>query len=93
AEGELVTNGRKSSFCMVNSMPIAPDPPPTTLHGCDGIDVGYADVYGSGLQCQFLDVTGVLPGAYTLRITTNFMQQIPELDYTNNSADIPVTIP
>jgi Lysyl oxidase len=91
--GALQASGRKGSFCMVNSTQIDPLAPPPVLGGCDGIDIGHADIYGSGLQCQFIDVTGVPTGDYTLRITTNYKHEIPELDYTNNSADITVTVP
>ena len=56
------------------------------------ISAGCADVYGVDLGCQYLDVTGVPDGNYTLRITVDPFGRIPELDETNNVATLAVTL-
>jgi hypothetical protein len=91
--GVAIATGGKSSFCMVNLIEVTPDSPVTLGANCVGLDVGWADVYNSGLACQFIDITGVPAGDYTLRITTNFRHEVPELNYENNSADVAVSIP
>jgi hypothetical protein len=92
--GQVLRTGGKSSFCMVNIEPLEDGTnPPTTLGGCQGLDQGWADVYGIGLACQFIDVTGVPAGTYLLRQETNFRREIPESDYTNNSTQELITVP
>ena len=58
-----------------------------------GIQVGWSDVYSDTLPGQWIDVTEVLPGDYTLEITVNSLHKIVEADYDNNTVRIPVTIP
>lgn len=57
-----------------------------------GISAGCADVYDAALDCQWIDITDVSPGDYTLRVTTNPNARIPELDYVNNSATVRIRI-
>lgn len=59
---------------------------PRTGYTClnQGISRGWADVYGRFLPCQWLDVTGLAPGDYTLRIVVNPLQTLVESDPTNN---------
>ncbi len=63
-------------------------------YDCDsqGISAGCSDVYAPDLDCQWVDITDVAPGDYTLRVTTNPNAQVPELDYTNNSATVQIRI-
>lgn len=64
-----------------------------------GISRGYADTYAVGLPCQWIDITGVPPGEYTLRISLNhpradsLLPQLVERDYENNIHEVAVTIP
>jgi hypothetical protein len=50
-------------------------------------------VYGTGLGCQYLDITGIAPGAYRLRVTLDPFGQISELNETNNVVSVAVTLP
>lgn len=86
--------GRKQGFCMMDITQINATAP-QGKYDCSnqGITRGWADVYDSALDCQFLDVTGVPPGDYTLRLTVNPDGLFEESDSTNNSAELPVTIP
>jgi len=49
-----------------------------------GISRGWADSYTTDLPCQFIDVTGVPPGSYTLRLELNPDRALPESSYDNN---------
>jgi hypothetical protein len=96
--GQTVVRGRKQAFCLRDDFQISNDAGPAK-YACDnqGISVGWEDVYGSQLDCQWLDVTNVAPGNYTLRVTINPQRAdgsylFPELDYANNVAVAPVTI-
>ncbi len=57
-----------------------------------GITAGWADVYGSHLDCQWLDVTGVAPGTYWLRVSVDTIDQFPETDEGDNSDQVQVVI-
>ena len=82
--GTVVT-ARKQSFCLEDAE-IAQPGSPRTGYSCmnQGISRGWADSYGRSTACQWIDVTGVAPGAYTLRVVVNPQQTLPESDYTNN---------
>jgi hypothetical protein len=51
------------------------------------------------LPCQWIDITGVPPGDYTLRITLNqprpdtALPILNERDYSNNIAEVVVVVP
>jgi hypothetical protein len=95
SSGEVVATGIKNGFCIRDSEPYE-------LEGgarCDtydcarqGIGRGCSDNYGSALECQWLDITGVSPGSYTLRATVNASFAIAELDYSNNIVELPLQI-
>src|SRR5262245_15924247 len=86
---QAVVIGHKQGFCLGDSECS------NAKFGCNnqGLSVGCADTYGSGLGCQYLDVTGVAPGNYTLRVTLDPFGRIPELNESNNVVTVPVTIP
>jgi len=98
ADGTEVLRGKKRAFCLEDYTPMDNFPLPHTMepkYDCDnqGIQVGWADTYYNGLACQFMDVTSVPPGSYTLRVTVNPDHIFPELSYDNNVAELPVVIP
>jgi len=82
--GTVVT-ARKQAFCLEDSENVQPGAP-RTGYSClnQGISRGWADAYGRFLPCQWIDVTGVPSGAYTLRVVVNPLHTLPESDYTNN---------
>jgi lysyl oxidase-like protein 2/3/4 len=59
---------------------------PTHGYSCanQGISRGWADSYTRGLPCQWIDITDLSPGAYSLRVVVNPLNKIAESDTTNN---------
>jgi len=80
-----VLTARKQSFCLEDGEQVQPGAPPTG-YSClnQGISRGWADVYSRYLPCQWIDVTDLPSGTYTLRIVVNPVHTIPESDYDNN---------
>jgi hypothetical protein len=94
----VVATGHKQAFCLedmnvVAGVPNVATPPSLFNCGNQGIHRGYQDVYSAGLDCQWIDVTGVPGGTYILSVKINNAHAVAELDYTNNEARVPVTIP
>ena len=54
--------------------------------GNQGIGLGCQDTYGSGLDCQWIDITGVVDGTYQVEVRVNPDGDLAELDDTNNVA-------
>jgi hypothetical protein len=86
--GQSLVVGHKQGFCMLDS--ICANAKFTCTN--QGLTAGCADVYGSGLGCQYIDITGVPSGNYTLRVRVDPFNRIPELNESNNVTDVPVTI-
>jgi hypothetical protein len=96
ATSQTLPIGVKNGFCLRDNLVWDPALAEGTCESYDcesqGISVGCADEYDPDLDCQWVDITNVLPGDYTLRVTTNPNAQIPELDYMNNSASVLIRI-
>ena len=95
--GVEVLQGTKRAFCLRDDEPVDGYPldrPEDDRYDCDrqGIQRGWADSYYNGLECQYIDVTAVAPGRYTLRVTVNPERVFPELRYDNNVAEVQVDI-
>jgi hypothetical protein len=99
SDGSVVATGHKQAFCLLDYSPWAwNDDQEDYTCGNQGISVGWEDIYGSYLDCQYVDITDVTPGDYTLRISVNLplpetaVAPIVERDYENNVLEVPVTI-
>lgn len=87
-EGTEIPIGFKFGFCV---MDLSCDLGGSGQYGCGnmGISAMCADIYSPGLACQWVDVTDVPDGTYTLVVRTNW-EGLPdalgnhELDYNNN---------
>jgi Lysyl oxidase len=79
-----VISARKQAFCLEDDEQVLAG----TFHNytCldQGISIGWADVYDNMLACQWIDITGVPSGTYTLRIVLNPQHQLVESNYDNN---------
>lgn len=89
-EGESLPIGFKNGFCVLD---LECEDGGTYQYGCSnmGISAGCGDIYSSGLQCQWIDITGLDAGLYTLVVRTNWDQSPDALghyepDYSNNWA-------
>lgn len=92
ADGTTAATGHKQAFCLMDNTNWGS--PSGARYTCDfqGISMGWADTYASWLDCQWIDITEVPAGDYTLRVTINPDHLLPELDYTNNMQEVSVTI-
>lgn len=97
AAGRVVTRGRKQAYCMEDTFQRHPGPRVTceATHTCEsqGIQAGWADVYGNDLDCQWIDITDVPPGSYQLAVSVNPTRTFEEVSFDNNTTVVPVTIP
>ena len=99
--GDLVAaKGHKQAFCMLDTISWAwPNDFPKFDCANQGISRGFSDWYEAGLPCQWIDISEVPAGDYTLRITLNqprpdtALPVLNERDYNNNSLDAVVSIP
>jgi hypothetical protein len=98
--GMVVASGFKPGFCLLDSYSWAwPNTPGHYDCANQGISRGHADIYESDLPCQWIDVTGVPPGDYTIWAALNqpradsAMPMLVERDYENNMVEVPVTLP
>lgn len=81
----VVVTGRKQAFCILDTIQ-RDHAKPSGGYTCtnQGLTAGWADVYARTLACQWLDVTELAAGTYTLRVTVNPEGALPESDRTNN---------
>jgi len=95
SDGQMLPVGFKNGFCVMDLECSGDDeygvPPGTYTYGCSimGISTGCGDIYGSGLSCQWIDITNVPDGDYTFVVRTNWDQDPDaigniELSYENN---------
>ena len=88
ATGQTLVVGHKQGYCLRDTTCASP------VYTCtdQGISAGCSDLYGANLGCQYLDVTDVPAGQYTLRVTMDPFGRIAELSESNNVAEVPVQI-
>ncbi len=87
----VVRTGGKFGFCLEDTS-CTGDIEPFFDCGFQGLTAGCEDLYSSYLGCQYIDVTGLAPGDYTLRVTADPEDKIPEVREDNNASDYAVTI-
>lgn len=90
--GGVVVAGHKQAFCLLDTFAVDPARPgPYYTCANQGISAGWADSYPYYLPCQWIDITDVAPGSYTLRVRVNPDRVFEEEDHDNNTLDISVT--
>lgn len=101
AGGEAVAAGHKQAFCLVDDSPWTwPDADEDPFFTCynQGLSLGWSDNYAASLDCQWIDVTDVAPGQYTLRMDVNLPPPgvahatLVERRYDNNVLEVPVVL-
>jgi len=98
--GELVAEGDKTSFCILDLTPYDPTAPgyPAAgqYHSCQseiqGLSVGWMDVYTRDLEGQTIDITGAPDGDYWLESEVNPGRNITEENVDNNIARIAIVL-
>jgi len=100
---QTTRTGEKHGFCFFSnyvhdlSLPGAPSSPHYLKGQCGtidstqvttGLDVGYGDRYTKNLPDQYIDVTGLPIGTYTLTATADAIGQFQESCETNNSTTV-----
>jgi hypothetical protein len=89
--------GRKQGFCIIDIVRYLPTAPTQGKYllcggpgatGNQGLQVGWSDVYGQQLDCQFIEIDGLREDIYVLEDHVNPEQLIPESSYTNNSSSV-----
>ena len=90
-----IMSGGKKSYCIEDSNSIpgwqSPNMPCVGRATCDeqGLQIGWLDVYGPALDCQWLDITSVSPGKYILRQCLNPLRSLVEASYENVRSNRP----
>ena len=65
--GTVMRTGHKQGFCLRDSTCSGSGSPKYTCTD-QGVSQGCGDVYDASLGCQYIDITGVPDGSYTLRL-------------------------
>ncbi|XP_051893793.1 protein-lysine 6-oxidase-like [Pristis pectinata] len=80
-----VAQGHKASFCLEDT---TCDPGIRRRYACtahtQGLGPGCYDTYNADIDCQWIDITDVVPGNYILKVSVNPGFLVPESDVTNN---------
>ena len=90
--GVVAATGGKRSFCLEETA--CPGQIPRSGHTCEnqGLNAGCYDIYPFTLGCQYVDVTAVPDGEYTLRVTVDPLDRFAEVSEANNVIEQPVVI-
>ena len=93
AGGTAVATARKQAFCLMDDFDVAQSgTAPRYNCGNQGISVGWADTYAAGLDCEWIDVTDVPAGDYTLQIEIGADHLFAEASYDNNTVSTAVSL-
>ena len=88
-----VAEGHKASFCLEDSSCARNYHPRFNCYGDNqAISPNCGDLYGSNLDCQWIDITGVRLGEYLLQMSVNPQRLALESDYRNNQATCRIQI-
>lgn len=93
-DGSEAMNGRKQAFCLLDSEPYTADAGTSPIYSClhQGLQAGWADVYTADLPCQFLDITGIADGDYSLELEVNPDGDLADESSANNIGSVALRI-
>jgi hypothetical protein len=94
ANGRIAALGLKVGFCVLDVFRWSPSAPSSAKYNCgnQGIQAGWGDLYDSTLDGQWIDITGLPDGNYTIEIEANPQGIIQESNYANNITQVPIAI-
>lgn len=94
SSGAEAARGLKVGFCLLDTVRWDPNASSQPRYTCSnqGIQKGWSDIYDSTLDGQWIDITGLPDGNYTLEVAVNPQRTIVESNYDNNITRIPVSI-
>jgi len=99
-DGSVAAEGHKQGYCLSDMVQIGDPssaarerPPPGRTTPCNRLTAGWADIYDTKTPCQWIDITDVAAGDYTLEFIVNPDGHIAETDTTNNTVLVSVTVP
>ena len=92
--GQQVSAGRKVGFCLEDVSRWNSAANSRAQYDCDyqGIQAGWSDIYSSNLPGQWIDITDIWPGTYTLEVRLDTANRIDEANEANNTARAEVDI-
>ena len=92
--GQIAATGLKVGFCVLDVFRWSSSAKSSATYNCtdQGISVGWGDLYDSTLDGQWIDITGLPPGNYTMELEANPQGIIQEANYSNNLITVPITI-
>jgi len=92
--GQLMSETVKVGVCLLDNFRYIDQPwvPATPSYTCSnmGLTRGWSDLYSLTFSCQYVDVTDVPDGAYTLRAEVDPFGVLPDADRTNNVEEFDV---
>jgi len=93
SRGAEAVAGRKQGFYLVDYHRQCSDAAPYFLYGVRmGISPGWSDIYMADIPCQWIDITGLKDGRYTLRVGVDEQDIIEEADVLPNASELDLLI-
>ncbi|XP_043675334.1 lysyl oxidase homolog 3A isoform X2 [Vespula pensylvanica] len=88
SSGNKVAEGHKASFCLEDNQCIPGVEPryKCANYGDQGISVNCSDIYKHNIDCQWVDISELEPGQYTLKVAVNPEFKVGEMSFDNNAA-------
>jgi hypothetical protein len=93
AQGQEVVQGRKQGFYLVDYHRQCSDAAPYFVYSERmGISAGWSDIYLADIPCQWIDITDLADGTYSLRVGVDEQDIIEEAAGLANEANLNVRI-
>ncbi|CAK1594643.1 unnamed protein product [Parnassius mnemosyne] len=94
AAGNRIAEGHKASFCLEDNtcLPGIERKYSCKNYGDQGVSINCSDIYHYNIDCQWVDVTDVVPGQYTFKVAVNPHARVAEQQYHNNVASCLLTL-
>ncbi|XP_012136331.2 lysyl oxidase homolog 3A isoform X2 [Megachile rotundata] len=86
--GSRLAEGHKASFCLEDNQCLDGVKPryKCANYGDQGISVNCSDIYKHNIDCQWVDISELLPGEYVFKVAVNPEFKVGEMSFDNNAA-------